>query len=722
MIKLTINIRILKVMNSAIDNINNIYNTIYNGVPVTHASYMKLYSDVYEICIKNLENTKLIYTAYVDMINIKTIQYGNILKTFQGNILECYDRIWVSYNRCCKVICNLLNYINRHYVARMSNSGINIYDIGTVMSRLWYTNVINKTLPQLTQTFTNMLDEDRNGNMIDTRYMKSYVLSSLAIDMEVYKKCIEEPLYINTMSYYKKEIDDLIGKMNVIDIIHHIEKRIHEEAHRIDTYFHSTSKYMHIKNCELAMIHENINIIMDELIVMLERDNLDDIHYIYRMVLIVSSNIPIMAKTIYDYIIKTGMSRIGELDMETDNAIEFIEMLSGICIHYNEMVSNSCNNNSIIQNNVNNALIFIINKNKFNEKNQFKTAELLSKAIDSYIKNNNLDNIDSKFNGVMIVYKYLQDRDAFQKFYMKMYAKRLINWCANDDIEINMIGRLKEVSEFEFISRLQKMINDIKTSRDLNSKFKAVCGGDKIDMNMMVLTSGPWPLVKGADIFLPSELAQCVDRFTAFYLNTSNGRKLNWIISLSKGEIKTLYTTKPKSTTKQSYIFSASTFQIAILLCFNGNDNLTIDSIAQTTGIEIKLLEAQLELLVKMKILTVKEDNTQGNIYNVNLKYNYKKLKVKIDMPIKMETKTETDDTIKMVDEDRGYLIDACVVRIMKSRNIMKHVELIDETIKQLSQRFKPDVKMIKKKIDSLIEREYIKRAEGKRDEYHYVA
>jgi DNA-binding MarR family transcriptional regulator len=52
----------------------------------------------------------------------------------------------------------------------------------------------------------------------------------------------------------------------------------------------------------------------------------------------------------------------------------------------------------------------------------------------------------------------------------------------------------------------------------------------------------------------------------------------------------------------------------------------------------------------------------------------------------------------------------------------LKHIELIDETIKQLSQRFKPDVKMIKKKIDSLIEREYMKRTEGKRDEYQYVA
>jgi cullin 1 len=146
--------------------------------------------------------------------------------------------------------------------------------------------------------------------------------------------------------------------------------------------------------------------------------------------------------------------------------------------------------------------------------------------------------------------------------------------------------------------------------------------------------------------------------------------------------------------------------------------------IMQMTGIEIKMLEAQLELLVKMKILIVKENIliVKENIFNINIKYNYKKLKVKIDMPIKMETKAEADDTKKMVDEDRGYMVDACIVRIMKSRNVMKHVELIDETIKQLSQRFHPDIKIIKKKIDSLIEREYIKRADGKRDEYHYVA
>lgn len=48
----------------------------------------------------------------------------------------------------------------------------------------------------------------------------------------------------------------------------------------------------------------------------------------------------------------------------------------------------------------------------------------------------------------------------------------------------------------------------------------------------------------------------------------------------------------------------------------------------------------------------------------------------------------------------------------MKSRKKMKHVQLVQETIKQISIRFTPKVSDIKKSIDQLIEKEYIERLE----------
>jgi len=48
---------------------------------------------------------------------------------------------------------------------------------------------------------------------------------------------------------------------------------------------------------------------------------------------------------------------------------------------------------------------------------------------------------------------------------------------------------------------------------------------------------------------------------------------------------------------------------------------------------------------------------------------------------------------------------------------------LINETITQLSTQFKPDVSMIKKKIESLLEREYLERMENAAmPSYRYLA
>ena len=47
----------------------------------------------------------------------------------------------------------------------------------------------------------------------------------------------------------------------------------------------------------------------------------------------------------------------------------------------------------------------------------------------------------------MVVFKYIEDKDVFQKFYSKMLAKRLVqHMSTSDDAEASMISKLKVIT------------------------------------------------------------------------------------------------------------------------------------------------------------------------------------------------------------------------------------------------------------------------------------
>jgi len=76
---------------------------------------------------------------------------------------------------------------------------------------------------------------------------------------------------------------------------------------------------------------------------------------------------------------------------------------------------------------------------------------------------------------------------------------------------------------------------------------------------------------------------------------------------------------------------------------------------------------------------------------------------------------------VKKIEEDRSVTIDAAIVRIMKSRKTFAHQALISEVLTQLA-FFKPTAKVIKKRIESLLDREYLERSEDQPNTYNYLA
>jgi len=172
---------------------------------------------------------------------------------------------------------------------------------------------------------------------------------------------------------------------------------------------------------------------------------------------------------------------------------------------------------------------------------------------------------------------------------------------------------------------------------------------------------------------------------------------------------------------------SVSTHQMVILLLFNNHDTITLKDIQESTNIPGPDLQKNLlPLLVPAhKILSKnppvkKFSATDEFTFNENFKS--KLFRVKVVQVVQKESEPERGETQKKVDEDRKHMIEAAIVRIMKMRKNMQHANLVAEVTKQLSSRFRPNPLTIKKRIESLIEREYLERSSADRKVYNYLA
>jgi len=246
------------------------------------------------------------------------------------------------------------------------------------------------------------------------------------------------------------------------------------------------------------------------------------------------------------------------------------------------------------------------------------------------------------------------------------------------------------------------------------------------------LATGAWPLQgSSAGFSLPVELQFSHQQFETFYTAAHTGRKLTWLHHLAKGEIKVNYTT----TNKTGYILQASAYQVGTLLQFNQVEDTTFKYLQEATQITDNNLISILRTLLKTRVLlsnpTIDADKgviELGTRFILNKQFKSQRMKVNINLPMKTEGTTgkvegvATDDTMANVMEERKLLMQAAIVRIMKARKKMKHVNLISEVVEQLNSRFKPQVPQIKKCIDILIEKEYLERIKTEKDSYSYVA
>ncbi|KAI4477214.1 hypothetical protein M0802_014768 [Mischocyttarus mexicanus] len=184
------------------------------------------------------------------------------------------------------------------------------------------------------------------------------------------------------------------------------------------------------------------------------------------------------------------------------------------------------------------------------------------------------------------------------------------------------------------------------------------------------------------------------------------------------------------SSSARKHIIQVSTYQMCVLMLFNKRETLTYEEIQGETDIPERDLVRALQSLAMGKSsqrVLIKNPRTKeiepSHTFGVNNSFSSKLHRVKIQtVAAKGESEPERREMRNKVDEDRKHEIEAAIVRIMKDRKRMPHNILVTEVTQQLKVRFLPSPVIIKKRIEGLIEREYLARTTEDRKVYTYVA
>ncbi|KAI5807119.1 Cullin family-domain-containing protein [Geopyxis carbonaria] len=725
--------------------LDGVLTTIFETQKVT-TSMEVLYRGVENICRSDLEPK--LYEALKGRLEgyIRDQLKPQILARMNNNGIETAQVVvagWKQWEGQMRIIRSIFLYLNRSYLLQTPHVKT-VEQTGNELFRRYIAADCNVE-PSMLNGVLSLFEQDRNCRGTPSPNVDLLVACIKMInELGLYAKIFEPRYLVVSREYYSQlaqresESRTLVGYLKeCVDIMDN------ERDRGIRFALSESTKRDLVLIVEDEMIKKKLPMLTDTDRVreLLDRMDFESLSTLLDLTGRVGNAGELLKIAWESYIIAEGTKIVTDMVRVKDMVPRLLDFKGNL----DSMVAGPFKGNGLMSYSLRESFQKFINERRTENVgfNNSKPAEMIAKYVDQLLQSgtkglppvagrsrpddgNDDAELSYRLELVLELFRFIQGKDVFEAFYKNALSKRLLmKRSASYDAERLMLAKLKNECGSAFTHNLENMFKDMDLSKESIASFKTSKTGiekaKNVDLDVQILSQAAWPTYPEISVNIPHDLVQCLEAFGQFYLSKHSGRKLTWRHNMAHCTVKADFPMGAKE-----LIMGA--FQTVVLLAFNDapeNGVLTYRDIQQASGLPDEELKRTLQSLALGKARILKKspkdrEVTPNDKFQVNQSFTDPKFRVKVNQIQLKETKKEQTETHERVARDRQYETQAAIIRIMKSRKKIRHVDLVQQAIDQTKYRGTLDVGAIKENIERLIEKDYMDR-DGD-DHYVYVA
>jgi cullin-5 len=748
--------------------------------PVTRSEWQDLFWSVHSVCLWDEKGATKVHQALEDDILdfIKQAQARVLTHEEDSALLKAYIAEWGKFFTQCDYLPKPFGQLETtlagkaHSTMPKKNQGEESI-VRKLMLDSWNQSIFANIKTRLQDSAMKLVHAERNGEAFDSQLVigvrESYVnLSSDAEDkLKIYRDNFEKAYIEATEAFYKTKAPQYLAANGVQNYMKYADAKLKEEEQRAMRYLETRKGCNSVaaltECCVNVLVTAFKETILAECARMIRSNETDKLRLMFSLMDRVPDGITPMLHDLEEHIISAGLAdMIAAADTITSDSEKYVEQLLSLFNRFSQLVKDAFNDDprfltardKAYKTVVNDTSVFKLElpaKNKgvgAKTQPESKCPELLANYCDMLLRKTPLskkltsEEVELKLRDVLLVLKYVQNKDVFMRYHKAHLTRRLIlDTSADNEKEENMVEWLREVGmPADYVNKLARMFQDIKVSEDLNQEFKEAHRNNNESIadsvNIKILNAGAW--ARSSDrvtVTLPMELEDYIPQVEEFYRQKHNGRKLQWHHLMSNGIISFMNAIG-------KFDLEVTTFQMAVLFAWNQRptDKVSFESMRLATELPDAELRRTLWSLVqfpkiKRQVLVCSpaanspKDFTDATIFWTNQEFALikngklqKRGKINLVGRLQLSTERSKEEDNEGIVQLRILRVQEAIVKIMKMRKRISNAQLQTELVEILKNMFLPSKKMIKEQIEWLIEHKYMRRDEDNINMFIYMA